>query len=170
MSDPFVVTKSPFKYTRLVDDQENFHNSANVFDARKKAEEIGLQLVCFAMPQGSELALCKIIDYGKWKYINEKSQHKIKMEQKTGVKEVKISARTDEGDLRHKLRHISEFLVDGMDVIVTMTIEGRDLEHMDLANLKMDDILKRLGDCSKIVSRKVVDGRKKQIVVRLVKK
>lgn len=167
MNEPFVVTKIPFKQTRLVDENNNYYSNVNVFDAKKRAESIGLQLVCFSTPQDNTQALCKIIDYGKWRYSNEKAQKKLRADQKHGVKDVRISARTEEGDLKHKLRHVVEFIEDGNDVIIEMVIEGRDLEHMDLANAKMDDVISRLDGKAKIVSRKVVEGKKKQIVVRL---
>ena len=75
--DPFIVKYAKFRETRLVDQNDNYHPSISVSEAQKKAVEAHLDLVCFNRPGKSELAFCKIVDYGKWKYSNEKSKKKI---------------------------------------------------------------------------------------------
>lgn len=172
MTNPFVINRITFPYTRLVDEDENYHENYNVYEAKKQAEKYGLQLVCFSYNRrdSKELPLCKIIDYGKWKYNEEKSKKKINQENKHVIKDVRFSARTEQGDLEHKIKHIIEFLENGDQVVLQMKIEGRDLQHMDIANEKMDDVLNKLETVATVSSRKIVEGRRKTIVVKLSKK
>jgi len=103
----------------------------SLYDAIKKAEEAGLDLVEIA-PNVTP-PVCKIIDYGKFRYDqtkrekeNKKAQHRIK------VKEVKLKPNIDEHDLETKMRHAHEFLGKGNKVKVTCTFRGRELAHPEL--------------------------------------
>lgn len=164
--EPFVViAKVPFKYTRLIDASGNYHKSIPMWEAKKMAEDTNLQLVCFSIPEGNQMALCKVINYGKWKYEQEKNKKKIAKEQKKNVKEIRFSPNISDNDILHKMRQINDFLDRGDDVIVHMRAEGRDLGHMDLVNEKMNTILSHCKN-GKIVSRKDFDGN---IYVKLTK-
>lgn len=168
MNDPFVVSRITFKTTKLVDADNQFHNAISIWDAKKKADEAGLQLVCFNLPpmQSNELPLCKVIDFGKWKYANDKQQKKIQLEQRHEVKEVRFSPHISDNDIFHKVKHAKEFLEEGHTVILFMRVMGRDLAHMDLAEGKMTKILSDLSSVGKMVSRKTEGG---QIVAKMVK-
>lgn len=166
-NEPYVVDWVPFKFTRLIDANGTYHKSVSVWDAKKSAETLGLQLVCFNAPEGRELALCKIIDYGKWKYQTEKQQKKQKQQQQHHeVKELKFSPHIGEHDIEHKVRSAKRFLAEGDTVILTLFVTGRDLGHMDLAQEKMNEILQHLKGDGKIISRKTEGG---QITVKMVK-
>lgn len=163
---PFVVSRVTFKFARIVDAEGQYHKSVPVWDAKKKAEDLGLQLVCFSPPSGNELALCKIIDFGKWKYTNDKQQKKILQEQKHGTKEVRLSAQISENDISHKVRHAREFLEEGQTVILFLKVTGRDLQHMSLSENKMSEVISQLSDIGKVVSRKTEGGN---ITAKIIK-
>ena len=78
--EPFVIDSTtspePFTFTKLVDEEGTFHQSINVSAALSRAKIAGLDLVCFNEPSGELTALCKIINYGKWKYQVEKAKKK----------------------------------------------------------------------------------------------
>lgn len=167
LSNPFVVSRITFRQTRLIDHNNTYHANVNIFDAERLAQSNGLQLVCFAMPNADELALCKIVDYGKWKFENEKRLKKISKENKHNVKEIRLSTHIDRGDIAHKMKHVQEFIEAGDEVVLHMKIFGRDCTHMDLANQKMSDIIQQCSEYSKVVGRNQVDNN---IVVRLAKK
>ena len=167
LSNPFIVSRITFRQTRLIDHANAFHANVNIFDAQRLAQSNGLQLVCFALPEGDELALCKIVDYGKWKYENEKRLKKISKENKHSVKEIRFGVHIDKGDIEHKIKHAKEFISDGDEVVLHMKIFGRDCTHMDLANQKMSDIIIQCSDVAKVVGRNQVDNN---IVVRLARK
>lgn len=168
MNEPFVVSRITFKTTKLVDANNQFHNSISIWDAKKQADEAGLQLVCFNLPpiQSNDLPLCKIIDFGKWKYANDKHQKKIQLEQRHEVKEVRFSPHISDNDISHKTKHAKEFLEEGHTLILVMKVTGRDLSHMDLAEAKMTNIINELSSDGKLVSRKTEGG---QIVAKMVK-
>lgn len=166
MDSPFVVSRVPFKYTRLIDSNGNFHKSVNAYDAKASAEKIGLQLVCFNMPENNELALCKIIDFGKWKYNMEKSTRKAH-HQHIQTHELYFTPNIENHDIEHKIKKAEEFIKDGHEVMFILKVSGRDLAHMDLAQEKMNLIVEKALAFSSVDSRKTMG---KMIYVKITKK
>ncbi len=166
MDSPFVITRIPFRFTRLIDEKGVFYPSVNVYEAKANAERIGLQLVCFSMPNDKELPLCKIIDFGKWKYQNEKGQKKTKQTH-SQVHELYFTPNIESHDIEHKLKKVKEFIEGGDEVLLVLKVSGRDLAHMDLAHAKMDQIVQQCIDFSSVESRKAAG---KLIFVKLTKR
>lgn len=162
---PFVIDKkTDFKYIRLVDEQENFHDKIFVGDARTRATMMGLSLVCFALPEKDKLALCKIIDYGKWKYHNDKIKKKEQSHKKTTVKELRFSPVISDHDIEHKLKQVKEFLDDGDEVIFSMKFKGIQRRQFALGEERMNEIVGMCRQFGEEVNRKKVDNT---IAVRL---
>ncbi len=116
-----------------------------LFEALKKAEEAGLDLVEIA-PNVSP-PVCKIIDYGKYRYDqtkrekeSKKSQHQIK------VKEVKLKPNIDVNDLATKARQAKDFLVKGNKVKVTCTFRGREMVHPEIGEELVKDFCEQLNE------------------------
>jgi translation initiation factor IF-3 len=122
--EPFVINYADFSQTNLVDADGNFCGVVHISVAKTKAREANLDLVCFNKPNGKNPALCKIIDYGKWKYQQEKTEKKEKQHAKKETKEVKFSPVISEHDIEHKVKKIIEFLDEGDDVLLTMRFKG----------------------------------------------
>ncbi|MDA8093018.1 MAG: translation initiation factor IF-3 [Betaproteobacteria bacterium] len=103
----------------------------NTVQALKMAEEAEVDLVEIAPT--AEPPVCRLMDYGKYKYRESKKQHEAKLKQKQiQVKEVKFRPGTDEGDYQVKLRNLKRFLEEGDKTKITLRFRGRELAHQEL--------------------------------------
>jgi len=117
-------------------------------EAKKLAEESSLDLVEIS-PQ-AEPPVCKVMDYGKFRFEEQKKRQASRKKQKqTQVKEIKFRPGTDVGDYNVKLRNLTRFLTDGDKVKVTLRFRGREMAHQELGR----DLLKRVeGDLQELGS------------------
>ena len=100
-------------------------------EALAKAEETDIDLVEIA-PQAAP-PVCRLMDYGKFKYAESKKQHEARLKQKqVQVKEVKFRPGTDDGDYQVKLRNLIRFLQEGDKAKVTLRFRGREITHQEL--------------------------------------
>jgi translation initiation factor IF-3 len=152
--EPFVVNRITFEYTRLVGVNEQFNPSIKTYDAKLLAQRERLDLVCFAVPKNRDMALCKIMDYGKWKYHHDKEIKRQLRESKKETKEIRLSPNIGEHDISHKVKQAKEFLERGDHVILEMVLTGRQKQFFDLANIKMNEIVSMFGNSGKEVTRK----------------
>lgn len=112
----------------------------------KKAEEAGLDLVEVA-PNVSP-PVCRIMDYSKFKYEQEKKEREAKKKQHIShLKELKIGPLIGEHDYRVKLHHLERFVKRGDKVKITMRFRGRQMQHIDLGRNVLDRLIK---DCSEL--------------------
>lgn len=133
---------------RLIDDQGEQKGIVPTMEALDMAKEVGLDLVEVA-PQANP-PVCKILDYGKYKFDQEKKKKEAKKKQKQiKLKEIRMQPKIEEHDLDFKTKHIREFLDDGNKVKVTIRFRGRELAHTELGKDVLENILERLeGDYS----------------------
>lgn len=117
----------------------------SIQEALAKAEDAGLDLV--EIVPGSNPPVCKIMNYGKFRYDqtkrekeNKKSQHQIK------IKEIKLKPNIDENDLNTKLRHAKEFILKGNKVKVTCTFRGREMMHPEIGEVLVQKICDELDE------------------------
>ncbi|MDR2842846.1 MAG: translation initiation factor IF-3 [Spirochaetaceae bacterium] len=114
-----------------------------VSEALAMAREQGLDLVEVA-PQAVP-PVVKIMDWGKYKFDNEKKIRDSKKKQKLlKLKEIRMQPKIDEHDVDFKSKHIREFLAEGNKVKVTIRFRGRELAHTELGKVVLDDVLKRI--------------------------
>ncbi|NOT14421.1 MAG: translation initiation factor IF-3 [Methylotenera sp.] len=100
-------------------------------EAFAKAEEADIDLVEIA-PNASP-PVCRLMDYGKFKYAESKRQHEVKLKQKqVVVKEIKFRPGTDDGDYNIKVRNIIKFIKDGDKAKITLRFRGREITHQEL--------------------------------------
>lgn len=167
-SEPYVVKfKKSFSQTNLIDSEGKFIQNVSVNDALKLASDVGVDLVCFNEPEKDKPAFCKILDYGKWKYWQEKHRRKEhSKEHKKETKEIRLSVNIDIGDINRKVKKCMEILNENDDVLFTMKLHGRERIHMKEAIEKMNYVVSLCTPNVKEASRKVVDG---YISVRLQK-
>lgn len=163
---PFIVNYVDFKETNLIDANGQFNSLVHISIAKSKAKEAYLDLVCFNKPNGKTPALCKIIDYGKWKYQQDKIDKKEKLNSKKETKEIRFTPVISENDIEHKVRQIIEFLKEGDDVIVTMRFKGIHHRLKDEGKRIIGIILEKCKDYGKELHRKQDNNN---ICVRLVK-
>lgn len=133
-------------------------------DAMKKAEEAGLDLVKIA--PGAKPPVCKIIDYGKYRYEQTRREKEAKKKQKiVEFKEIRMSPNIDDNDLNTKMNAARKFLVKGNKVKVTLRFRGREMAHMDTSRHILDDFAKELLDIAVIEKPAKVEGRNITLVL-----
>ena len=125
-------------------------------DALARALEIGLDLVEVA--PGSKPPVCRIMDYGRYKYEQKKKAGKGKGHT-TALKEVKLRPRTDDHDLDTKLKNARRFLMDGDKVKVTVMYRGRELVHRELGRKQLDRVVESLGPVATVEAPPRMEGR-----------
>ncbi len=115
---------------RVIDKDGNQLGVLTLMDAISRAEQVGLDLV--EISASADPPVCKIIDFGKYRYQqtkkekeSKKSQHQVK------VKEIKVKPNTDDHDLQTKMRHAREFLAKGNKVKITCVFRGREMAHTE---------------------------------------
>ena len=127
-------------------------------EAMFKAQEAGLDLVKIA-PQAKP-PVCKIIDYGKYRYELARKEKEAKKKQKTiDVKEVRLSPNIDTNDLNTKVNAARKFLSKGDRVKVTLRFRGREMAHMASSKHILDDFAEHLSDVATVEKAPKVEGR-----------
>ena len=127
-------------------------------DAYAKAQEAGLDLVKI-VPQAKP-PVCKIVDYGKYRYELARKEKEAKKKQKTiEIKEVRLSPNIDTNDLMTKVNAAKKFLAKGDRVKVTLRFRGREMAHMASSKHVLDDFAKHLEDVATVEKAPKVEGR-----------
>jgi translation initiation factor IF-3 len=125
-------------------------------DAQIQADEKGLDLVEVA--PGSRPPVCRIMDYGRYKYEQKKKAGKGKGHAAT-LKEVKLRPRTDQHDMDFKLKNARRFLMDGDKVKVTVMYRGREMVHRELGRKQLDRVVELLGPIAAVENPPRMEGR-----------
>ena len=133
-------------------------------EAIAMAREIGCDLV--EVPSNATPPVCRIMDYGKFKYEQQKKKQDAKKRQAVvQVKEIKVRPKTDEHDYETKLKHIRSFLEDGDRCKVTVFFRGREIVHKDRGIEILERIVKDLEDVGKVEQEPRAEGRTLQMLV-----
>ena len=127
-------------------------------DAQKQAMEAGLDLVKIAPT--AKPPVCKIIDYGKYRYELAQKEKEAKRKQKTiEIKEVRLSPNIEENDLNTKVNNARKFLSKGNKVKVTLRFRGREMAHMYKSKHILDEFAESVADIAGIEKAPKVEGR-----------
>jgi translation initiation factor IF-3 len=126
-------------------------------DALMEARKAGLDLVEVA--PNERPPVCRIMDFGKFKYQQKKRQHKSQTHQ-VRIKEIRVRPKTGDNDLQTKVNHARDFLAQKNKVIVTVVFRGREMAHVEEGRKVVDQVLERLADVSKIEAPPVHHGRR----------
>lgn len=138
-------------------------------EAIRMAEQAEVDLVEIA-PNASP-PVCRLMDYGKFKYQEQKRLHEAKAKQKViQVKEVKFRPATDEGDYQVKLRNVRRFIDDGDKAKVTLRFRGREMAHQELGMRVLERIREDLGDTVQVEAMPKLEGRQMVMVLSPRKK
>ena len=133
-------------------------------DAFRKAQELGYDLVEVAPT--SQPPVCRIMDYGKYKFDLSKKEHQSRRHQKsTQVKEIKLRPRTDKHDLQIKVRQIKEFLAEGNKTKVTVTFRGREMANQELGRAVMTSVMTQVAEAGTIEYQPRMEGRSLIMIV-----
>ncbi|MEO5374929.1 MAG: translation initiation factor IF-3 [Alphaproteobacteria bacterium] len=161
---PRVNDEIDVRDVRLIDaDGENI-GVVSIRDAMDKAVAAGLDLV--EISPNADPPVCKILDYGKFKYEVQKKKNEAKKKQKViDVKEVKLRPNIDEHDYDVKMRNMRRFLDDGDKVKVTLRFRGREMAHQDLGMNVLDRVREELSDLAKVEQFPKMEGRQMIMVM-----
>ena len=128
----------------LINEKGEKCGNISTFDALNMADEAGLDLV--EISPNSNPPVCKILDYGKYRYELERKQREAKKNQTiVKVKEVRMQVKVDVGDMKTKVRFITEFLSEGNKVRVSVRFRGREMQHLDIGQGVLEKVLGMLS-------------------------
>jgi translation initiation factor IF-3 len=133
-------------------------------DAMELAATSGLQLV--EVNPKANPPVCKIMDYGKFKYETAKRDREAKKHQKTSeVKEVKFRPKTHEHDFDFKLRHVRRFLSEGDKVRLVVQFRGREITHPETGRAILDRVVKGVVDLATVAQLAQLEGNRLNMVL-----
>jgi translation initiation factor IF-3 len=149
---------------RLINHNGEMIGVVSVAEGLRLAEEAGLDLV--EISPGAEPPVCKILDFGKYKYEVQKREHEARKKQKViQIKEIQLRPTIDKHDLNIKLRHIIEFLEEGDRVRISLRFRGREMDHTNLGFQVIERVQEALKDHAKIDQMPKMEG--KQIIMTI---
>ena len=127
-------------------------------EAQKIADEAGLDLVKIA--PNAKPPVCKVIDYGKYRYDLARREKDAKKKQKTvELKEIRLSPNIDTNDLNTKMNAAKKFLAKGNKVKITLRFRGREMAHMNSSKHILDDLAEQLSDIAVVEKAPKIEGR-----------
>ncbi len=130
----------------------------DIASAMRLAEEAGVDLVKIA--PNANPPVCRIVDYGKFKYEQVRKEKEAKKKQKVvEIKEIRLSPNIDTNDLNTKTQNARKFLEKGNRVKVTLRFRGREMAHMAQSKHILDDFAEALADVAVIDKEPKVEGR-----------
>ena len=133
-------------------------------EALHKAEDFGLDLV--EVQPNADPPVCKILDYGKYKYEAQKRANEARKKQKTiEVKEIKFRPNIDEHDYQVKMRNVSKFLAAGDKVKVTLRFRGREMAHQELGAKVLARVREETEEVAKVEAMPKMEGRQMIMVI-----
>jgi len=142
---------------RVIDDEGKQIGILQPFEALKMAREKNLDLV--EVSPTAQPPVCRIMDFGKYLYEQEKKERAAKKHQKIiTVKEVKFRINVDEHDYEFKKNHVLRFLEDGDKVKATIFFRGREMTHTNLGREILDRLIKDIGDKGVVEFRPRMEG------------
>lgn len=143
---------------RLVDENGEMKGVVSIKEALGMAEEAGLDLV--EVSPNAEPPVCKILDYGKYKYEQQKKAAEARKKQKiVDIKEVKIRPGIEKHDYEVKMRNARRFLEAGDKVKVTMRFRGREMAHQDIGYNLLKQMQDELAEISSVELAPKMEGR-----------
>lgn len=149
---------------RVIDSEGKQLGILTLQEALREAGEAGLDLVEVA--PNSAPPVCRVMDYGKFRYQQSKKLQVAKKHQATiQLKEIRLRPKTEEHDLQVKLRHIKRFLEENNKVKVTMMFRGREIAYTDMGRKIMEGILSELEENGVIDQHPKLEGRSMVMIV-----
>ena len=131
----------------------------SVEEALEEASEANLDLV--EISPNAKPPVCKILDYGKYKYEEQKREQQSKKKQHVvKIKEIRLRPRIDQHDLETKVNMGRKFLKDGCKLKVTLMFRGREMSRLDLGEIVLDKVAEMFADIAEIEKRDPMEGRR----------
>ena len=158
ISDLFINEQIRDREVRVIGENGEQLGVMPTRDAMKLAEEAGVDLVKIAPT--AKPPVCKIVDYGKFKYEQTRKEKEARKKQKTvEIKEIRLSPNIDTNDLNTKVNAARKFITKGDRVKITLRFRGREMAHMNNSKHILDDIAQALSDVAVVDNAPKVEGR-----------
>ena len=149
---------------QLIDADGENHGAVALEFALRKAEEAGLDLV--EISPTNRPPICKILDFGKYKYLARKKASEAKKKQKTiEVKEIKMRPNIDSHDYETKMKAVRRFFDEGDKVKVTMRFRGREMAHLNLGMDLLQKVKSDTEEIAKVEAEPKLEGRQMMMVL-----
>lgn len=149
---------------RCIDPEGEMLGVMTVQDGIRRAEDFGLDLV--EVSPNADPPVCKILDYGKYKYEAQKKKNEAKKKQKViEIKEIKLRPNIDEHDFQVKMKNVRKFITEGDKVKVTMRFRGREMAHQDLGMDVLNRVRDEMEEAAKVESYPKMEGRQMIMVI-----
>ena len=149
---------------RLIDDAGEMLGVVSLREAQARADDLGLDLV--EVSPTAQPPVCKILDYGKYKYQAQKKAAEARKKQRTvEIKEIKMRPNIDTHDYDVKMRSIRRFFEEGDKVKVTLRFRGREMAHQELGAQLLDRVKADTSTIAKVESEPRLEGRQMVMVL-----
>lgn len=154
---------------RLIDENGGQVGIVQTFQALQMAKDRGLDLM--EVSPNAQPPVCKICDYGKFKYEKKKKEHQAKKKQTViKVKEIQLRPQTEEHDLEYKFKNVRQFLEDGDKAKITVMFRGREITYVDQGYKMMEMLLQQVKDVATIEVPPKLEGKKLMMILAPSKK
>jgi translation initiation factor IF-3 len=149
---------------RLIDQDGEMMGVMGARDAMLRAFAVGLDLV--EISPNADPPVCKILDYGKFKYDQQKKRNEAKKKQKViEIKEIKVRPNIDENDYQVKMRAMKSFIEEGDKVKVTLRFRGREMAHQDIGVRVLERIRSEMDPTTKVEQMPRLENRQMVMVL-----
>lgn len=156
--DVFLNEEIRFSEVRCVGDKGEAYGVITRDEALKIASDLGLDLVLIA--PDAKPPVCKVMDYGKFRYQQEKKLKEAKKKQKViEIKEIKLSIKIAQNDINYKIKHAKEFLGDGKHVKFRVFLKGREMTSPDIGIALLNKIYADMSDIADRDKEPIFEGR-----------
>ena len=149
---------------RLIDQDGEMQGVMTAREAMQRAFAVGLDLV--EISPNADPPVCKILDFGKFKYEQQKKKNEAKKKQKViEIKEIKVRPNIDENDYQVKMRAMKSFIEEGDKVKVTLRFRGREMAHQDIGVRVLERIRSEMDTTSKVEQMPRMENRQMVMVL-----
>ena len=149
---------------RLIDQEGEMQGVMTAREAMQRAFSVGLDLV--EISPNADPPVCKILDFGKFKYEQQKKRNEAKKKQKViEIKEIKVRPNIDENDYQVKMRAMKSFIEEGDKVKVTLRFRGREMAHQDIGVRVLERIRAEMDTTSKVEQMPRMENRQMVMVL-----
>ncbi len=149
---------------QLIDDTGNNRGIVAFFDALAIAEEAGLDLV--EIVPNATPPVCKILDYGKFRFLEQKKAAEARKKQKVvEIKEIKLRPGIDNHDYETKMKAVRRFFEEGDKVKITLRFRGREMAHQTLGMKLLERVRTEMAEVSKVEAEPMLEGRQMTMIM-----
>jgi translation initiation factor IF-3 len=149
---------------QLIDAEGHNRGVVNIDEALQASEEAGLDLV--EIVPGATPPVCKILDYGKFRFLEQKKSAEARKKQKiVEVKEIKLRPGIDDHDYGVKMKAVRRFFEEGDKVKVTLRFRGREMAHQDLGLRLLERVKSEIANIAKVEIEPSIEGRQMVMVL-----